>query len=67
LQVAGGSVIVRGCEFQENKPQVALGPDVKRAVITDNLIKGRVNITNQSKGNVIQCDNAGDTPQEETK
>ena len=60
LQVEGGSVIVRGCEFEENKPQVALGEAVKRAVITDNLIKGKLRITTQSKGNVMLSNNASD-------
>ena len=68
LQVESGSVIVRGCEFQENKPQVSLGNGVKRAVITDNIIKGRLAISNQSKGNVVQRDNVSDTAtSEETK
>ena len=68
VQVEGGSVLVRGCEFQENKPQVSLGQAVKRAVITDNLIKGRLSISNQSKGNVTLRDNMSDTaPAEETK
>ena len=30
LQVEGGSVIVRGCEFQANRPQIALGAAVRR-------------------------------------
>jgi hypothetical protein len=68
LQVEGGSVIVRGCEFEENKPQVALGEAVKRAVITDNLIKGKLRITTQSKGNVMLGNNASDeVPKEVTK
>jgi hypothetical protein len=67
VQVESGSVIVRGCEFQEGKPQVSLGQAVKRAVITDNLIKGRLTIANQSKGNVVQRDNVSDLPTEETK
>jgi hypothetical protein len=62
LQVEGGSLIVRGCEFQENKPQLSLGPAVKRAVITDNLIRGRLNISNQCKGQVVLRDNPSDTP-----
>ena len=68
LQVESGSVIVRGCEFQESKPQVSLGQGVKRALITDNLIKGRLSISNQSKGSVILHDNVSDVaPSEEKK
>jgi hypothetical protein len=58
LQFESGSVIVRGCEFQENKPQISLGQGVQRALITDNLIKGKLRLTNQTEGNVILSNNA---------
>ncbi len=67
LQVESGSVIVRGCEFQENKPQVSLGKAVKRAVITGNIVRGSVRVENQSGGNVIVNDNAGDKTESVTK
>jgi hypothetical protein len=60
LQVEGGSVIVRGCEFRANRPQVELEAGVRRAVITDNLITGRARISNQSKGTVNTGNNAAD-------
>ena len=60
IQAEGGSVLVRGCEFQENKPQVELGAGVRRAVITENLIRGKERITNNSKGNVAIANNAAD-------
>jgi hypothetical protein len=60
LQIESGSVIVRGCEFQENKPQIQLGQKVRRAVITGNVVKGKLAIVNQSKGNVVENDNVGD-------
>jgi hypothetical protein len=50
IQASSGSLIVRGCEFQANKPQVDLGTNVRRAVITGNLIKGKTQISNHSKG-----------------
>jgi hypothetical protein len=58
LQVESGSVIVRGCEFQADRPQVTLGPVVRRAVITDNLLQGAARISNQSTGTVIIANNA---------
>jgi Pectate lyase superfamily protein len=58
LQVEGGSVLVRGCEFRAGRPQIALGAAVRRAVITDNLINGSVRITNRSAGTVIISNNA---------
>jgi hypothetical protein len=67
LQVASGTVLVRGCEFREAKPQIELGPAVRRAVISDNLLTGPARITNRSSGSVQIANNAGDerdrTPQ----
>lgn len=60
LQVEGGSVIVRGCEFRADRPQIALGAAVRRAVITDNLINGPTRISNQSAGTVILGHNAAE-------
>ena len=60
IQAEGGSVLVRGCEFQENKPQVELGAGVRRVVVTENLIRGKERITNNSKGNAVIANNAAD-------
>jgi hypothetical protein len=46
IQVAGGSVLVRGCEFRQNQPHITLGEGVDRAVITGNLFGGRAQIRN---------------------
>jgi len=45
----GGALLVRGCEFKENKPQIELGEAVRRAVIAENLFPGKARITNRSK------------------
>jgi hypothetical protein len=58
LQVRGGSLIVRGCEFQARKPQIELGEQVRRAIITGNLLGGKTAINNQSKGWVEVANNA---------
>jgi len=58
LQIDSGSVIVRGCEFRENKPQITLAEPVRRAIITGNLLTGPARITNNSKGTVVISDNA---------
>jgi len=60
IQAKGGSVIVRGCEFRADKPQIELSEGVRRAVITGNLIKGAARISNQSKGTVEISANVGD-------
>lgn len=65
LQAEGGNLIVRGCEFQENKPQVEIGAAVRKAVITENLIKGKLRVANNSSGVVIVRDNASDDAKSE--
>jgi len=60
LQVQGGSVLIRGCEFQEDKPQIELGEKVRRAVISDNLLTGQERIANHSKDSVKIANNAAD-------
>jgi hypothetical protein len=63
LQVKGGSVLVRGCEFQVDKPQIDLGADVRRAVVADNLIKGKLRVNNHSPRQFQIHDNATDEAQ----
>jgi len=60
LKVDGGSLIVRGCEFQQDKPQIELGDSVRRAIITGNLFTGESRISNRSQGAVVINNNAAD-------
>lgn len=53
IRVDGGSVLIRGCEFGQDKKQVYLGPEVSRAIISENMITGAERITNESTGNVV--------------
>jgi len=52
LQVQAGTVLVRGCEFRQDRPQIDLGKDVTRALITENVFTGPERINNQSQGKV---------------
>lgn len=61
LQAASGTLLVRGCEFREAKPQVRLEPGVRRAIITDNLLAGPPRIDNLSTGIVQVANNVGET------
>jgi len=63
IQVEGGNLLLRGCEFQEDKPQVEIGPAVRKAVVTENLVKGKLRVTNHGGGVVIVKDNASDDVQ----
>jgi hypothetical protein len=60
IQAQGGSVLIRGCEFQQDRPQIVLGPEVRRAVISENLFAGPERITNHSKGKVQIGQNVSD-------
>ena len=60
VQVAGGNVLVRGCEFQRDKTQVELGADVRRAVISDNIIKGKLSVTSRGSRKFQIHDNAAE-------
>lgn len=52
IQVQSGTVLIRGCEFQQNRPHILLGKKVSRAIIAENIFKGPIRISNQSQGNV---------------
>jgi hypothetical protein len=59
LEIESGTVLVRGCEFRHaGAPQVVLGKNVRRAVVTGNVFKGREQIVNSSPGSVRIADNA---------
>jgi hypothetical protein len=60
LQVSEGTVLVRGCEFREDKPQIQLGPGVKRAVITDNIFTGKARVTNAAGARAVVANNSGE-------
>lgn len=58
IQADSGTVLVRGCEFYLDRPQIHLANRVGRAVITDNVITGAERIVNQSSGKVVISNNA---------
>ncbi len=62
IQALSGSLIVRGCEFQQDKAQVSLGANVVRAIIADNMIRGKIRIKNDSGRQFQIHDNASDAP-----
>lgn len=60
IQAAGGTLLVRGCEFRQDKPQIELGEGVDRAVIAGNVFRGQAQITNHARGDVRVADNAAE-------
>lgn len=62
LQADSGTLLVHGCEFQQDKRQIELGPHCHRAVIAENIVTGKIRISNDSKGSVKIANNASDEP-----
>jgi hypothetical protein len=58
LKVSAGTVLVRGCEFQQNKAQIDLAEGVRRAVISENIITGKLRVTNRANRSIIISNNA---------
>lgn len=58
IHATAGTVLVRGCEFQEKNPHVYLGEKVARAVVTGNVFTGKARVENHSTGSVVVSDNA---------
>ncbi len=50
ITVKGGSVMIRGCNFQADKKQVKIEKTTRRAIVTDNFVRGAVRIESE-------CDN----------
>lgn len=44
LRASGGALLVRGCEFREDKPQIEIAKGVRRAIVSDNLTPGSLRL-----------------------
>lgn len=60
-----GSILVRGCEFKLDKPQVRLEKGVDRAIITENLLAGPERVASSCRGSAIVSNNVGFKPEPE--
>jgi hypothetical protein len=60
IQADSGTLLVNGCEFRQDKPQITLGGQVRRSVITGNVFTGKPRLTNHSKHSVVVSNNACD-------
>ena len=59
IRAEAGTLLVRGCEFRQDRPQIELGEDVARAVVSGNILSGPERIANRSKGKVEIAMNVG--------
>jgi hypothetical protein len=64
IQVTGGSVLVRGCEFRQGRPHIELGESVRRAVIQGNLFAGERSVNNAARGRVEISGNVDESPRQ---
>ena len=60
VQASSGTILIRGCEFRENKPQVELGAAVRRAVVTDNVVTGKLRVNNLAGAKAIIANNSSE-------
>ena len=59
IEVLGGSVMIRGCEFRDHKPQVHLGPRVRGAIVTENIMHWPLDIRSEMKQDAVIVNNLG--------
>lgn len=57
IHCQSGKLLVRGCEFKEDKTQITLGEAVRSAIITENLITGKLRVEHAEKANVVVANN----------
>ncbi|MBI2434056.1 MAG: hypothetical protein HYV26_14435 [Candidatus Hydrogenedentes bacterium] len=57
IEVLGGTIMIRGCEFMEDKAQVVLHEGVERAIIAENALNGAKRIVNKARGTAVIEDN----------
>jgi hypothetical protein len=53
IQANGGTLLVRGCDFGTDAPQVSIGENVSRSIVSENTVRGKVSIINKAKKSFI--------------
>jgi hypothetical protein len=54
IQAISGTVVIRGCDFITDSPQVFIGENVDRVIVSENTVKGKVRIDNHAKNYYIE-------------
>ncbi len=57
ISALGGSVMIRGCEFRDHKPQIYLGPELRGAIITDNIMHWPIDVRSDMGAEAIIANN----------
>ncbi len=59
IAALGGTLTVQGCQFRDHKPQIYLGPNLRGAIIANNVMHWPVDIRSEMKQPAIIKDNLG--------
>ena len=62
IRANGGSLMVRGCNFLTDSPQVHIGEKVTSAIVTGNIVKGAIRIDNRSNNAIVKDNLSNDGP-----
>ena len=54
IRAAGGSLIIRGCNFMTDSPQVFISEKVSSAIVTGNIVKGAIRMENRSNNAIVR-------------
>lgn len=62
IQALGGNVLLRGCDFQEGRSHILIGENIRKAVVSGNIFKGKMQLENKAgeKPGIVVADNATD-------
>jgi hypothetical protein len=52
IRASGGTLMVRGCDFQQSKPQILLDQQTRAAVVVGNVVRGSLRIDNPAAANL---------------
>jgi len=61
ITATNGNLLVRGCEFAQDGEQIEMGDKVRKAIITDNLIKGKQRIKFTPRPTIVVANNVPDS------
>ena len=54
IRASGGSVIIKGCNFITDSPQVFIGEETTGVIVTGNIVKGGLRIDNHSEVAIVK-------------
>ena len=62
IRALGGSVMIRGCEFMEDRPQLEIGPRALRVLFSENFVLGKTRVLNRNRDGRVLIRDILETP-----